>query len=62
MSHCGKQEKNLTLADYLDFVVFAGNAGEEVQPDPEAVEGFNKYMENYKRCLAIEQAAVEYKK
>ena len=55
-------KKNLTLADYLDFVVFAGNAGEEVQPDPEAVEGFNKYMENYKRCLAIEQAAVEYKK
>ena len=55
-------KKNLTLADYLDFVVFAGNAGEEVQPDPEAVEGFNKYMENYKQCLAIEKAAVEFKK
>ena len=55
-------KKNLTLADYLDFVVFAGNSGEEVQPDPQAVEGFNKYMENYKACLAIEKAAVENKK
>lgn len=55
-------KKNLTLADYLDFVVFAGNAGEEVQPDPLAVEGFNKYMENYKQCLAIEKAAVDFKK
>ena len=55
-------KKNLTLADYLDFVVFAGNAGEEVQPDPQAVEGFNAYMENYKACLAIEKAAVESKK
>lgn len=55
-------KKNLTLADYLDFVVFAGNAGEEVQPDPQAVEGFNVYMENYKQCLAIEKAAVEFKK
>ncbi len=55
-------KKNLTLADYLDFVVFAGNAGEEVKPDPKAVEGFNAYMENYKACLAIEKAAVEFKK
>ncbi|MDO5443780.1 MAG: FGGY-family carbohydrate kinase, partial [Bacteroidia bacterium] len=55
-------KNNLTLADYLDYVVFAGNAGEEVQPDPKAVEGFNAYMESYKACLAIEKAAVESKK
>lgn len=54
--------ENLSLAAYLDHVVFAGNAGVEIQPDPQDVEGFNAYIENYKQCLAIEQAAVKSKK
>lgn len=53
---------NRTLADYLDKVVFAGNAGEEIAPTPEDVAGFNKYIENYKAALPVEKAAVEYKK
>ena len=52
----------LSLADYLDQVVFAGNQGSEVKPNPEDVAGFNRYMENYKACLGIEKAAVECKK
>ena len=52
---------NLSLADYLDKVVFAGNTGVSVDPDPADVEGFNKYIENYKQCLPIEQSAVEHK-
>jgi sugar (pentulose or hexulose) kinase len=55
-------KQNLSLADYLDQVVFAGNAGVEIQPDPEDVAGFNAYIENYKQGLAIEQAAVDNKK
>ena len=55
-------DKNLSLADYLDQVVFAGNAGEEIKPTPEDVAGFNAYIENYKAGLAIEQAAVDNKK
>ncbi len=54
--------KNLSLADFLDEVVFAGNTGVEIAPTPEDVEGFNKYIENYKACLGIEQAAVTCKK
>ena len=54
--------KNLSLADFLDEVVFTGNTGVEIAPTPEDVEGFNKYIENYKACLGIEQAAVTYKK
>ncbi|MBR6980079.1 MAG: FGGY-family carbohydrate kinase [Prevotella sp.] len=54
--------KNLTLADFLDEVVFAGNTGVEIAPTPEDVAGFNKYIENYKACLGIEQAAVTCKK
>ena len=52
----------LALPDYLDNVVFAGNTGVEIAPSPEDVEGFNRYIENYKQSLPIEHAAVEYKK
>ncbi len=50
------------LAAFLDKNVFAGDAGIEITPTPEEVEGFNKYIENYKACLPIEAAAVEHKK
>lgn len=52
----------LTLPDWLDKYVFAGNKGVEVAPTPEDVEGFNRYMENYKAGLEIEKAAVVAKK
>ena len=53
--------KGMTLPDYLDKIVFAGNAGVEIAPTPEDVEGFNRYIENYKACLPVEQAAVKCK-
>ena len=52
---------NLSLADYLEKVVFAGNTGISIAPTPEDVAGFEKYIENYKRCLPVEQSAVDYK-
>ena len=51
-----------SLADYLDTRVFAGNTGIEIPPIPEEVDGFNAYIENYKKCLPIEEAATRYKK
>lgn len=51
-----------TLADFLDTQVFAGNAGIEVSPTKEDIEGFNAYIENYKRALPVEEAAVKFKK
>lgn len=50
-----------TLPDYLEHRVFAGNNGTQVEPLPEEVEGFNTYIENYKKGLPIEQAAVLHK-
>ena len=50
-----------SLADYLEEVVFAGNTGTSIAPTAEDVAGFEKYIENYKKCLPIEKAAVEYK-
>jgi sugar (pentulose or hexulose) kinase len=55
-----KNGKN--LADYLEQVVFGGNTGVSVAPTAEDVEGFNRYIENYKAALPIEQAAVASKK
>lgn len=60
-SYLINNSKGDTLADFLDEQVFAGNTGVEIAPTPEEVEGFNKYIVNYKRGLAIEQAAVDNK-
>ena len=51
----------LSLPDYLDNVVFAGNTGTQIAPDPVDVEGFNRYIQSYKTALPIEHAAVQYK-
>jgi len=53
--------ENQSLADFLERNVFAGEAGTEVQPKAEDIVGFNKYIDNYKVCLAIEEAAVKAK-
>ncbi len=53
--------KGQSLPEWLNDCVFLGNAGTEIAPLREDVEGFNKYIEIYKRGLAIEKAAVEAK-
>ena len=53
--------EKLSLADYLEKVVFAGNTGISIAPTPEDVAGFEKYIDTYKRCLPIEQSAVDHK-
>ena len=55
-------KKNQSLSEYLDEEVFAGDTGTSVAPTPEDVAGFNAYIENYKTCFPIEEAAVKYKK
>ncbi len=55
-----RDERN--LADFLDVEVFAGDTGTSITPTPEEVEGFNKYIENYKECLPVESMAVQCKK
>lgn len=61
-SYLVNNDKKQALADFLDEKVFAGNAGVEVSPTPEDVAGFNAYIERYKACLPVEEAAVKYKK
>lgn len=58
-SYLGNKEAGESLEDYLNHKVFAGQEGEEVQPDTRDVQGFNEFMVRYKAGLAIERAAVE---
>lgn len=60
-SYLVNNDKKQSLSDFLDEKVFAGDAGVEIAPNPEDVSGFNAYIENYKACLPVEQAAVNYK-
>ena len=51
----------LSLPDWLDKIVFAGNTGTEIAPVREEVEGFERYLENYKKALPVEAAAIQCK-
>ena len=48
--------KGLTLADYLDQQVFAGQQCETIAPTAEEVAGFERYLENYQRFLSAEKS------
>ncbi|MHA7861409.1 xylulokinase [Tessaracoccus sp. Y36] len=50
---------DVSLADWLATKVFAGAEISTMDPDPRDVEGFNQFMERYRRGLAIERAAVD---
>ena len=47
------------LEDYLDSRVFADMKAVTEAPDKSDVDGFNAYIERYRRMLAAEKAAVE---
>ena len=61
-SYLVNNEKNQSLADFLEDKVFAGDAGIEISPTAEDVAGFNTYIENYKAGLPVEEAATRFKK
>ena len=56
-----QEAKEKTLPEWLDQCVFAGNEGIEIAPTEDEVAGFNRYIDNYRNCLEIEQAAVKCK-
>ena len=61
-SYLVNNPSGMSLPDFLDKMVFAGNTGTEIAPTPEDVAGFEAWLDNYKACLAVERAAVEAKK
>lgn len=54
-----EKEKGETLEAFLENKIFAGKTGIAVAPNEEGEKGFKKFIEQYKRALKIESAAVE---
>lgn len=48
-----------TLEDYLANHIFAGKLGETVNPGDREVKCFNRFIDRYRKALALEKAAVE---
>ena len=57
-SYMINKKEGESLADYLDNVVFAGNEGISMTPEAKDVEGFETFIERYKKGIEIEQAAL----
>ena len=58
-SYCVNKEENETLEEFLENKVFGEQESFEVKPDEEDIKGFAAFLENYKKGLAAEKAAVE---
>ena len=54
-----RKEDGESLTDYLNNKVFHDTKGSGMDPVPEDVEGYEKFMERYTKGLAIERAAVD---
>ena len=48
-----------SLQAYLNEVIFAGQEGSVMEATPEDITGYEAFMANYRKGLAIEKAAVE---
>ncbi|MCL1929171.1 MAG: FGGY-family carbohydrate kinase [Treponema sp.] len=55
-----KKQGGENLESYLAEKVFAGNAGERIEPDPKDVQGFQDFIKRYTEGFPIERAAVDY--
>ena len=53
------KDERESLEDYLDRKVFASCESSTVLADKSEVDSFNKFIESYKNCLAVEKAAIE---
>lgn len=54
-----RDDRSLTLPQFLDQVIFKDADGSREDPDPEGVDGFNRFMRRYTACLRVEKAACE---
>ena len=50
---------SLTLPDFLNNNIFAGESGSTITATAEEIKGFDEFMESFKAALPIERAAVE---
>ncbi|MGN1167543.1 MAG: xylulokinase [Lachnospiraceae bacterium] len=58
-SYMIRREEGESLEDYLSNKVFAGNTGTSMEPDPKDVEGYEVFIERYRKGIPIELSALE---
>ena len=58
-AYMANKEDGMSLAKYLGEVIFAGNKGTVLEADESEVAGYEAFLEQYKKGLAIEKAAVD---
>ena len=58
-SYAVRKQPGQSLEDYLEQKIFAGQKVETIAPRAEDVEGFQAFMERYKKGLSAERAAVD---
>lgn len=58
-SYMKNKKQNEALEEYLDQKVFANEDGSTMEPVQADVDGFEAFMESYRKGLVIERAAVE---
>jgi len=58
-SYMVNREEGEKLEDYLENKVFAEAEAERFSPEKADVEGYDSYIETYKKLLTVERAAVE---
>lgn len=58
-SYSVNKNQNEALGDFLEKKVFASAKSSVFPPKKEDVEGFDKYIEDYKKLLLVEKTAVE---
>lgn len=58
-SYVDKKENNESLEQYLESKVFINSEKITIKPDIDDVNGFNKYMEQYKKLLIVEEVAIK---
>ena len=58
-AYTAKKAENESLEEYLNAHVFADAKGTTLAPEKADVDGFNAYIEQYKKLLTVERTAVE---
>jgi len=53
-------DSGTSLSDFLNDEVFVSAEITTISPTSEDIEGFNRFLDRYKRGLPVEKAAVEH--
>ena len=53
------KEEGETLEDYLDQKVFRDAKSSTLMANADEIEGFNRFIEDYKNCLTVEKEAIK---